>query len=279
MRYEIIVPARSLRDIENLVELPIDAFYAGIHGWSRSARSHELSFEELRVLRDITYSNNKKLYLSFNTIVGSFEYDSACKLLLNIMERISPDALILNDVSLVSFSVKRGWEVHVSLGGVIINSKDVEFWSDIGVTRIVVSPHLGIEEIEELLNVNENIEVMIYGVRCNFTYTGICRMSSYFDLVMRTTLTRFMIWEGSSKRSGICFKPCAQEWLYNNERLKIEPLSYMCYNVAQLASIGVKYFKIGGRGLSFSNLKEVVYTLKALLEGGKGGRICTFNTC
>lgn len=277
MSYEVIVPIRSLKDAVDLVNLPADAYYAGIYGWSRGMRSHELLFDELRVLKDIVDSHGKRLYLSFNTMVGPFEVDMAYRVLDRIMGEISPSALILNDLSLINFAVRNGWEVHVSLGSTVINSWDVLFWSDVGVKRVVISPHVSEDELREILRVNKDIEVMIYGAKCRFTYTGICRMSSYFDLVMRSSTTRFTIWEGSSKRSGICFKPCAQEWHSGSGKVQIEPVFYMCYYLAQLVDVGVRYFKIGGRGLPVKELERIIVLIKSIIKGGRSGEICTFN--
>lgn len=275
--YEIILPLRNVDDLNVLLEFPVNAFYAGLMGWSRGVRKDELSLDEIKVAFSEIKEKGKNFYISLNTIPTPFELEIAFRM-LEALKSIGVDAIICNDLCIVKRAVELNLEVHVSLGSVLLNLEDLFFWKELGVKRFVVSPHLDVEEIEGMVKSLGEIEVMVYGAKCVFTYTGICRMSSYFDIVMKTTSNRFMIWEGSSKRSGVCFKPCAQAWQCANRFLSIEPMYYMCYNVLQLKRVGVRYYKIGGRGLPPNRLRRVVEDLKSILEGEVEG-VLSFNSC
>jgi collagenase-like PrtC family protease len=142
----------------------------------------------------------------------------------------------------------------------------------LGVRRILLSPHLSISEVQELARVlnqyNVETEVMIQGVRCAPTILGMCRMSSYFDMNIENEGLRCLIWSGSSKRSGICYRPCAQEWNDQEGRgWDLTPHSFEEIHLLPLyLQAGVGAFKIGGRGLPAKRIAELVERMTREME-------------
>lgn len=273
---ELIVPCASYRDLENVLSLPVDAVYVGIAGWSRANRGNEFNLKELKLAVEEVHRAQKRIYLSFNLMPSPFEVGMALRTLRKALEA-GVDAVIASDTSIISHLSSEGYEVHASLGTSSMNWLDVEFYAHLGAKRVVLSPNLHTEEIEEISRLcgerDVSLEVMVHGIKCIATYLGICRLSSFFDMIISNCGTRCLIWEGSAKRSGICFRPCAQEWFTKGESFfSLAPLTnHRLYSPLELVKIGVKHLKIGGRGMPFCLLKEIVNYIQEDLRGAKHG--------
>ena len=260
---ELIAPCASIRDLDKVLGLPIDAIYVGIAGWSRANRGNEFNLKELKIATDTTHSLGKRIYLSFNLMPSPFETKMALKTLEKALE-CGIDAVIASDVSIIKRLSEWGCEVHASLGTSLLNAQDVIFYAELGAKRMVLSPNLSLQEIDEInraaVNAGAELEIMVHGIKCIATYLGICRLSSFFDMIITNCGVRSLIWEGSAKRSGICFRPCAQEWFTDSESFfSLAPLTnHKLYSPLELATLGIRHLKIGGRGMPFELLKRIV---------------------
>ncbi len=273
--YEIIVPCARFNDLKGVLDLGIDAVYVGIAGWSRSNRGNEFSISQLKEAVEICHYMNSKLYVSFNLIPSPFESKMVFKVLESAVA-CGVDAFIVSDLSIMERLVSWGIEVHASLGTTSINLEDVLFYEEIGVKRVVLSPNLTLKEIEEInrnvVDSSVELEVMVHGIKCNATYLGICRLSSFLEILITNSGVRTLVWEGSPKRSGVCYRPCAQEWILEGKSVQhmvsFSPcISCDLYPVEDLIKAGIKFFKIGGRGMPLSYFKNVIEKMKDLLGG------------
>ena len=268
---ELIVPCASYRELPRVLALPVHAIYVGISGWSRANRGCEFSIEELTLAVQEAHRHDKRVYLSFNLMPSPFETAMAIKTLYRCLET-GIDAVIASDISIISRLATEGYEVHASLGTASINVEDVLFFSDIGAKRVVLSPNLHLHELEEIqqsaTEAGIELEVMVWGIKCIATYLGICRLSSFFDMFISNAGIRALIWEGSAKRSGVCFRPCAQEWFTNGDSFfSLAPrTNFELYSVPEVVKIGIKNLKIGGRGMPYPVLKGIVERITESLE-------------
>ncbi len=269
--YEIIVPCARFEDLEETLILGVDAVYAGIAGWSRSNRGNEFLLSQLRDAVQLCHSYGSRFYISFNIIPSPFEIKMAFNIIEEAVSR-GVDAFIVSDLSIIERLISWGVEVHASLGTASLNLEDVLFYADMGVKRVVLSPNLSVSEIEKIVSIVQglpvDIEVMIYGIKCSATYLGICRLSSYLEILITNSGVRTLVWEGSPKRSGVCYRPCAQEWITDGDTISFAPcVSCEIYPLEDLVKAGVRYFKIGGRGMPLSYFKNVVERVKETLGG------------
>ncbi len=271
--YEIIVPCAKFDDLKGVLSLDVDAVYVGIAGWSRSNRGNEFSIPQLREAVEICHDAGSKLYVSFNLIPSPFESRMVFKVLESAVS-CGVDAFIVSDISVMKRLVSWGIEVHASLGTASVNLEDVLFYEDVGASRVVLSPNLTVEEIEAI---NQGIrgravdvEVMVHGIKCTATYLGICRFSSFLEILITNFGVRTLVWEGSPKRSGVCYRPCAQEWRVEDDEKLLSFSPYIgceLYSLDALVKAGVRFFKIGGRGMPLSYFKNVVEDVKESLGG------------
>ncbi len=270
---EILVPCNSKGALSKLLELEVGAIYVGLRGWSHAPRCVEVSPADLEEISRQCHLCSKRLLLSFNTVPSTPEWSMAVNVVLDAIDR-GIDGVICSEPSLVErlVEVRPQVEVHVSVGSSVMNVHDALFWRDLGVKRLILSPHLSIAEVQEiaksLSEYEVETEVMIQGVRCAPTVLGLCRMSSYFDMNIENEGLRSLIWSGSSKRSGICYKPCAQEW--NDQNGGVWDLSPHPFEEVHLVPLylqaGVGAFKIGGRGLSTERIAALVDEMTREME-------------
>jgi putative protease len=95
-----------------------------------------------------------------------------------------PDALIMADPGLIAL-VRERWpemQVHLSVQANTVNYAAVKFWQSLGLTRVILSRELSLDEIEEIRQQcpDIEIEVFIHGALC-MAYSGRCLLSGYFN--------------------------------------------------------------------------------------------------
>jgi putative protease len=97
---------------------------------------------------------------------------------------MKPDALIMADPGLIMM-VRERWPevpVHLSVQANTVNYMGVKFWQKLGVSRIILSRELSLDEIAEIRQECPDIEleVFVHGALC-IAYSGRCLLSGYFN--------------------------------------------------------------------------------------------------
>jgi putative protease len=97
---------------------------------------------------------------------------------------LKPDALIMADPGLIDL-VRETWPempVHLSVQANTVNFAAVRFWQKLGITRIILSRELSLDEVAEIRQECPDIEleVFVHGALC-VAYSGRCLLSGYFN--------------------------------------------------------------------------------------------------
>jgi putative protease len=97
---------------------------------------------------------------------------------------LKPDALIMADPGLIDL-VRETWPempVHLSVQANTVNFAAVRFWRKLGLTRIILSRELSLDEVAEIRQECPDIEleVFVHGALC-VAYSGRCLLSGYFN--------------------------------------------------------------------------------------------------
>ena len=73
-------------------------------------------------------------------------------------------------------------DIHLSVQANAVNWATVKFWKNMGLTRVILSRELSIEEIEEIKQQvpDMEIEVFVHGALC-MAYSGRCMLSGYMN--------------------------------------------------------------------------------------------------
>ncbi|VAW90823.1 Uncharacterized protease YegQ, partial [hydrothermal vent metagenome] len=97
---------------------------------------------------------------------------------------LAPDALIMADPGLIMM-VRERWPempVHLSVQANTTNYASVKFWQSMGVSRVILSRELSLDEIEDIRQrcPDMELEVFVHGALC-IAYSGRCLLSGYFN--------------------------------------------------------------------------------------------------
>ncbi len=97
---------------------------------------------------------------------------------------MGPDALIMSDPGLIMLVREHfpDMAIHLSVQANAVNWASVKFWKQMGLTRVILSRELSLEEIAEIRQqVPEmEIEVFVHGALC-MAYSGRCLLSGYIN--------------------------------------------------------------------------------------------------
>lgn len=181
---ELLSPAGTLKSMRYAFAYGADAVYAGQPRYSLRVRNNEFNREE-NLAEAITeaHRQGKQFYLASNVSPHNNKVRTYLRDLEPVIE-MKPDALIMADPGLIML-VRERWPdmpVHLSVQANAVNYATVKFWARQGVTRVILSRELSLEEIEEIRDqVPEmELEVFVHGALC-IAYSGRCLLSGYMN--------------------------------------------------------------------------------------------------
>jgi putative protease len=180
---ELLLPAGTLEKMRAAYAYGADAVYAGQPRYSLRARNNEFKLEELKTGITEAHQLGKKLFVASNLM----PHNAKVKTYMADMEPVvemKPDALIMADPGLIAM-VRERWPevpVHLSVQANTVNYAAVKFWKSLGLTRVILSRELSLDEIEEIRQQcpDMELEVFVHGALC-IAYSGRCLLSGYFN--------------------------------------------------------------------------------------------------
>ena len=180
---ELLLPAGTLDKMRSAYAFGADAVYAGQPRYSLRARNNEFQLEELQTGIAEAHALGKKLFVASNLM----PHNAKVKTYMADMEPViamQPDALIMADPGLIAM-VRERWPevpVHLSVQANTVNYAAVKFWQSLGLSRVILSRELSLDEIEEIRQQCPDIEleVFVHGALC-IAYSGRCLLSGYFN--------------------------------------------------------------------------------------------------
>jgi putative protease len=180
---ELLLPAGSLAKMRAAYTFGADAVYAGQPRYSLRARNNEFKLEELQTGIQEAHALGKMLFVASNLM----PHNAKVKTYMADMEPViamKPDALIMADPGLIAL-VRERWPqvpVHLSVQANTVNYAAVKFWQSLGLTRVILSRELSLDEIAEIRQLcpDMELEVFVHGALC-IAYSGRCLLSGYFN--------------------------------------------------------------------------------------------------
>jgi putative protease len=160
------------------------AVYAGQPRYSLRVRNND--FGKLEVLAEgirRAHDQGHAFYLVSNIYPHGAKLKTYLKDMAPVID-LHPDALIMSDPGLI-LMVRETWPempVHLSVQANTVNAAAVRFWQQSGISRVIMSRELSLEEIEEIRQAcpDMELEVFIHGALC-VAYSGRCLLSGYFN--------------------------------------------------------------------------------------------------
>ncbi len=206
-RMELLSPAGTLKAMRYAFAYGADAVYAGQPRYSLRVRENE--FNKMEVMQqaiDEAHQLGKLFYLASNIAPHNLKVRSYLKNIEPVIA-MKPDALIMSDPGLIMM-VRDRWPdvpIHLSVQANAVNFATVKFWKNFGLTRIILSRELSLNEIREIRQECPDIEleVFVHGALC-IAYSGRCLLSGYMN--------------HRDSNQGNCTNAC--RWLYQVNEAK-----------------------------------------------------------
>ena len=181
---ELLAPAGTLAMLDTAFAFGADAVYAGQPRYSLRVRNND--FGDLGVLAT-GVQRARVLGKAFYLVANIFPHGAKLRTFLDDMApavALRPDAVIMSDPGLMML-VRDAWPnlpIHLSVQANTVNAASVRFWARNGVSRVILSRELSLEEVEDIRQAcpETELEVFIHGALC-IAYSGRCLLSGYFN--------------------------------------------------------------------------------------------------
>lgn len=180
---ELLSPAGTLKNMRYAFAYGADAVYAGQPRYSMRVRNNEFDHQNLALGIQEAHQLGKQFYV----VVNIAPHNSKLKTFLRDLQPVidmQPDALIMSDPGLIMLVRENypGIPIHLSVQANAVNWATVKFWQQMGLTRVILSRELSLEEIEEIRTQvpGMELEVFVHGALC-MAYSGRCLLSGYIN--------------------------------------------------------------------------------------------------
>ncbi|MFO8048877.1 MAG: U32 family peptidase, partial [Desulfosudaceae bacterium] len=200
---EILAPAGSKASFVAALEAGADAVYCGLKRFSARMAAENFSPEELARLVTMAHQRGVSVYVALNSTIKPGELDQVKGLLRLLSRYVKPDALIVQDLALVSLAQQEGFagELHLSTLSAVTFAAALKTAASLpGVSRVVLPRELHIDEIKQMTAAcpaSLGLELFVHGALC-YGVSGRCYWSSYLG--------------GKSGLRGRCVQPCRRRY-------------------------------------------------------------------
>ena len=255
IRPEILSPAGDMECLKSALSFGADAIYLAGKDFGMRTASKNFSLEELKTACELVHKENKKIYLTCNTLPRNEDVVQMPDFLMGAKE-CGVDAFIIADLGVFELAKKYAPSVerHISTQGGIINYKSANAWYNLGASRVVLAREMTLSEIAQMrakIPKELEIECFVHGAMC-VSFSGRCLISSFMT--------------GRDANRGDCAQPCRWKYhLYEQNRegqyFPVEEVDGGTYlynsrdlcmidHIDKLVEAGVSSLKIEGRAKS-----------------------------
>jgi putative protease len=250
----ILAPAGNKASFLAAVAAGADAVYCGLKRFSARMEAKNFAFEELASLARLAHGRGIKVYVAINSILKPNELEAAAGILEQLQHQVKPDALIIQDISLIRLAKQTGFsgELHLStLANVSFSAALKLVREELGIDRVIVPRELSIDEIKTLASAcpeGLDLEVFVHGALC-YGVSGRCYWSSFLG--------------GKSGLRGRCVQPCRRQYTQKHHAARFFSCMDLSLDVlvkTLLSVPKVRAWKIEGRK---KGPHYVFYTVKA----------------
>lgn len=180
---ELLSPAGTLKAMRFAFAYGADAVYAGMPRYSLRVRNNEFDLATLAVGIAEAHALGKKFYCVLNSAPHNAKLDTLVEDIAEVV-KLGPDALIVSDPGVIYLMQQHfpQMELHLSVQANTVNWAAVQFWQQQGISRVILSRELALEEIEQIRAQvpGMELEVFVHGALC-MAYSGRCLLSGYMD--------------------------------------------------------------------------------------------------
>ena len=232
---ELLSPAGTLKNARYAFAYGADAVYAGLPRYSLRVRNNDFLPENLAIGIREARKLGRRFYLACNVMPHGAKLKTFLDDMAPVVE-MGPDALIMSDPGLILL-VRERWPempVHLSVQANTVNAAGVRFWQQQGLSRVILSRELSLEEVAEIRQdcPDMELEVFVHGALC-IAYSGRCLLSGYFN--------------HRDANQGTCTNSCRWDYKVSQEVAGPEMSTDLGGNPRHPASDDVYYLEEQGR--------------------------------
>ncbi|KAA9001026.1 U32 family peptidase [Paenibacillus spiritus] len=240
---ELLAPAGTFEIFKEVIEANCDAVYLGgpVLNMRMMRKGYNLSHAEMEEAVETAHGLGKKLYVTVNNLFSEADVEEA-RTYLRFLDRIGPDALIVQDMAVLSLirEMGVGLPVHASVMMNVHNLEMIRALGELGVTRTVLSREMDLAAAKLLHGLTGmELEYFVHGDMCS-VHGANCYFSSHVF--------------GMSSNRGKCMKPCRWDYRVKKDG-RVYPAEYplavkdmyMYEHLPELIDSGITSFKIEGR--------------------------------
>ncbi len=269
-KIELLAPAGNMEKFKTAIHFGADAVYLSGKQFGLRAFADNFTEEEIAECCRYAHDRGKKVYVTVNVYPRNAEVDAILPY-LKTLEQCRADGIIAADPAVVQMTLKHtGLPVHLSTQANTVNYRDVLFWRELGVRRVVLARELSLTEIREIAQKTAasgvELEVFVHGAMC-ISYSGRCLLSNYLA-------------ERDSNR-GACVQACRWEWklreVSRTEELTVQEDAHGTYflnskdlntlqDLPQILRSGVSSLKIEGRMKTVYYVATVVNAYRRAID-------------
>jgi U32 family peptidase len=233
---ELLAPAGDLESFHAAIDAGADAVYLGLDGFNARMRAKNFTARTLSTLVPYAHAKKRKIYITLNTLVKQAEIEQ-CVHLLYQLDRIGPDAIIVQDLGVVDMCRRYfpRLRLHASTQMSIHNSLGVKAAEDMGISRVVLARELTFDEIAAIRRESAvELETFVHGALC-YSLSGMCLASSFLG--------------GFSGNRGRCTQVCRRPFQARGGKGNFYSPADFCalQRIETYKAIGVDSLKIEGR--------------------------------
>lgn len=255
---ELLAPAGNPEALDAAIGEGADAVYMGLRSFNARMRSPNFTWAQFEAAVESLHKRNKKLFVAVNTVIEEKELERMYRFLA-YLNKTGPDGIIVQDFGVLALAREYfpKLRVHASTQMNISSAKGVNVLSRAGVSRVVLSRELGLEEIRAIKAATScELEVFVHGALC-VSESGLCLFSSYLG--------------GKSANRGMCAQACRRLYTAENESGRsgyfFSPHDLQLIDrIPDLIQSGVHSFKIEGRMKSAEYVGTVVSAYRYMMD-------------
>lgn len=288
---ELLSPAGTFKNMTYAFAYGADAVYAGQPRYSLRVRNNDFHLAHLHEGIAYAHERGKQFYVASNIA----PHNSKLKTYLDDMAKVveaGPDALIMSDPGLIMM-VRERWPdqvIHLSVQANVVNYQAARFWQRQGISRIILSRELSLDEIAEIRSECPDLEIetFVHGALC-IAYSGRCLLSGYLNRrdPNQGTCTNACRWQyrtlpAEEDGSGDLFA-LVEEASRPGEQMPVFEDEHGTYimnsrdlravqHVARLAEMGVRSLKIEGRTKSHYYVARTAQVYRRAIDDAVAGR-------
>lgn len=266
---ELLAPAGNMEKAKIAIAYGADAIYLSGELYGMRAGAGNFGKDELVQVIDYAHDKNVRVYVTVNIFPHNRHLEGLPNY-IKFLQDIRVDAIIVADVGVIRMAQQAAPDLplHLSTQANTVNWQAAQFWSDLGIKRLVMAREISCEDIKMIRQkVTSEIEVFVHGSMC-MAYSGRCLLS--------TVMT------GREANLGACAQSCRWKYTVMEEKrpgeyypIEETPEGTYLFNskdlcllehLPDLISIGVDSLKIEGRMKSAFYVGTVIRAYRQALD-------------